>query len=221
MDIKQYPLKDDQYVKRSSKKTHVVWHGTMGRTIHTPHKGKPGQATTSIDSWNTDSHGRVGATYLIDRSGQIYQCFDEKYWIYHLGLSGTDGKYDKKSVGIELANECYLLRDKKKYFAFDKINKNTEYFGKVVRKDWRDQKYWARYDEAQIDAAIELTLDVCSRNNIKPKFFWPSTTYDHPSCFRRATILCHSNCRRDKPDLLLEPWVLRKLRKAAIEIVDQ
>ena len=45
----------------------------MGRTSHTPFNGNPGQATSSIDGWNTDSLGRVGATYLIDRNGDIYR----------------------------------------------------------------------------------------------------------------------------------------------------
>ena len=72
-----YPLNPGQFVNQASQKTHVVWHGTQGRTVYTPSNGNPGQATTSIDWWNNDSQGRVGANYLIDRSGAVYRCFDE------------------------------------------------------------------------------------------------------------------------------------------------
>ncbi|MBC8130200.1 MAG: N-acetylmuramoyl-L-alanine amidase [Rhizobiaceae bacterium] len=75
-----------------------------GRTSHTPVFGKPGQATTSIDGWNLNDE-RVGAPYLVDRNGTIYKTFDDTNWIYHLGLKGTVGKYDKASVAIEFANE--------------------------------------------------------------------------------------------------------------------
>ena len=50
------------------------------------------------------------------------------------------------------------------------------------------------------DAGIELTLDICRRHDIEPSFYYPSTTFDFPRCFQVATIVCHSNCRRDKTD---------------------
>jgi N-acetylmuramoyl-L-alanine amidase len=218
--VKDYPLNEGQYVKTPSTKTHVVWHGTMGRTRHTPFNGSPGKATSSIDGWNSDDLGRVGATYLVDRNGDIYRCFDEKYWIFHLGLSGTNGKYDKTSIGIELANELSLLSDGGKFYAFDKISRNTEYTGRTFTKPWRDKEHWAALDEPQVDAAIALTLEICHRNRITPKFYRPSTAFNYPACFEKATIICHSNCRRDKGDLLLEDWIWDKVRAARIEIVE-
>lgn len=219
LKILNYPLNEGEYVKSVTKKTHIVWHGTMGRTRHTPFNGIPGRATSSIDGWNTDKLGRVGATYLVDRNGDIYRTIAEKYWIYHLGLSGTSGKYDKVSVGIELANELCLLEDNGKYYAFEKVSKNTEYKGPVLKRSWRDWKHWAKLDEQQVDAAIALTLDICDRNDIKPSFYKPSTTFDYPGCFEKATIICHSNCRKDKKDLILEDWVWQKIEAAGIEIV--
>ena len=217
--IKDFPLDDDQYVRTKTKKTHVVWHGTMGRTRHTPFNGKPGDATSSISGWNTDSLGRVGATYLVDRDGTIYRTFDEQFWIFHLGIKNSDGAFDKVSVGIELANELCLIPDNGKLYAFDKISKNTEYVGPVLQQDWRDFEFWAKLDEPQVDATIALTLEICERNNIEPKFFKPSTTFDHPGCFERATILCHSNCRKDKRDMILEDWVWEKIAAAGIPTV--
>jgi len=217
--IVAYPLHEGQYKKEATTKTHVVWHGTMGRTKHTPFNGVPGKATSSIDGWNTDEQGAVGATYLIDRDGTIYRTFDEKYWIFHLGLKNTGGAFDRKSVGIELANELCLIPDGGKFYAFDKISKNTEYVGPRFEQDWRDFDHWAKLDEAQVDSAIALTLDICARNGIQPSFFKPSTTFDYPGCFERATILCHSNCRKDKRDFILEDWVWAKMAAAGIPTV--
>ena len=63
--------------------------------------------STSIDGWTLDS-ARVGAPYLVDRDGTVYQTFDDAEWIYHLGIPGTNGYYDRTSVAIEFANELGL-----------------------------------------------------------------------------------------------------------------
>jgi hypothetical protein len=73
-------------------------------------------------------------------------------------------------------------------------------------------------DEAQVDAGIELTLDICNRHKIEPVFYYPSTTFDFPRCFQVATIICHSNCRADKTDLCLPQWVFEKIEAAGIRI---
>jgi hypothetical protein len=74
-------------------------------------------------------------------------------------------------------------------------------------------------DEAQVDAGIELTLDICRRHDIEPSFYYPSTTFDFPRCFQVATIVCHSNCRRDKTDLALPDWVYERVEGAGIRLV--
>lgn len=219
LTIVDYPLNGGQYIADQTQKTHVVWHGTMGRTRDTPYNGEPGKATSSIDGWNNDP-SRVGAPWLVDRDATVYKTFDDRYWIYHLGLRGTMGQHDRSSVGIELANELNLAKNGSKYYAFDKITPNTEYVGKVVATTWRGSKFFAALDDVQVDAAIALTLDVCERFGIEPSFLKPSQTYMHPACWTKATIICHSNCRRDKKDLYLEEWVLDKIFAAGIPIID-
>ena len=90
MNIQSYPLKRGQFFPDAVSKRFVVWHGTAGRTAHSPSFGRPGKATTSIDTWNRNAD-RVGAPWLVDRDGSIYQTFDDKGWIYHLGIPGTHG----------------------------------------------------------------------------------------------------------------------------------
>ena len=221
MNIEDYPLRSGQWYAEPQRKTHIVWHGTQGRTAKTPYHGHPGRATSSIDGWN-DSPDHVGTPYLIDRDGTIYRTFkNDAEWIYHLGLKGTGGHYDKASVGIELANELELKKKDDSYYAFDRISDDSRYIGDVVRANWREQQYFAALDRAQVDGAIELTLDICARHQIPKRFFYPSTQFDEIHCFEVASIVCHSNCREDKTDLYLEGWVWEKLRANGVTLIDR
>lgn len=214
-----YPLSPGQWYPEPQEKKYIVWHGTQGRTACTPANGRPGVATSSIDGWNMDA-AHIGTPFLIDRDGTIYRTFkDEREWIFHLGLDNTNGRYDKASIGIEFANELELITAGGKFYAFDRIHPNTEYIGPRVQYSWRAHDWWARLAEAQIDAAIQLTLDLCNRHGIPKTFYYPSTTYDFPHCFEVASVLCHSNCRKDKTDLLIEDWVWAKLRAAGFQLV--
>ena len=217
MNIKQYPLARGQWFGDVSKKKYVVWHGTAGRTMHTPVSGKPGRATTSIDAWKLNAD-RVGAPWLVDRDGTIYKTFDDSAWIHHLGIKGTKGRYDRASVAIEFANELALDVDGDRVYAFGMNTPNTAYHGQFFTYDWRGSSCFAQLDEAQVDAGIELTLDVCRRHDIEPVFYYPSTVFDFPRCFQVATIVCHSNCRADKLDLCLPEWVYEKVQAAGIRL---
>ena len=131
MNVQQYPLKKGQYFPDLTAKKFVVWHGTAGRTLHTPVSGRPGKATTSIDGWNLNAD-RVGAPWLVDRDGTIYETFNDSAWIYHLGLKGTKGRYDKQSVAIEFANEGPLDLDGDRLYAFGMNTPNTVYNGPFI-----------------------------------------------------------------------------------------
>jgi len=217
MNIKPYPLKRSQWFPDMTTKKYVVWHGTAGRTAHTPVSGRPAKATTSIDGWNL-SADRVGAPWLVDRDGTVYKTFEDSGWIYHLGLKGTKNRYDKSSVAIEFANELALDLDGDRLYAFGMTTPNTVYTGPFLTYDWRGHSHFAQLDEAQVDAGIELTLDICRRHDIDPVFYYPSTTFDFPRCFQVATIVCHSNCRTDKMDLCLPEWVYEKIAAAGIRL---
>ena len=218
MQIKNYPLKPGQWVSTSTPKKYVVWHGTTGRTSATPANGQPGKATSTIDGWNQDPK-LIGTPWVVDRDSTIFKTFDDREWIYHLGIPHTNAKYDKSSVGIEIANEVDLRLDGDELYAFGRITPNTRYVGEHFVENWRGGKYWASLDEAQVDACIELTLDICNRFGIDPLFYYPSTKFDFPNCFNHATIICHSNCREDKTDLILQPWVWDKIKAAGIPVM--
>ena len=142
MNIKPYPLKRGQWFPDMTEKKFVVWHGTAGRTMHTPVSGRPGRATTSIDGWNL-SADRVGAPWLVDRDGTIYKAFEDSGWIFHLGLKGTSGRYDKSSVAIEFANELALDLEDDRLYAFGMNTPTTIYNGPFLAYEWRGFHFFA------------------------------------------------------------------------------
>jgi hypothetical protein len=133
-------------------------------------------------------------------------------------LESTHEHQDKASIAIEFANELDLALDGDRLHAFGMNTPTTVYTGPFLTYPWRGAEHFAQLDEAQVDAGIELTLDICRRHAIDPVFFCPSTSFDFPRCFQVATIVCHSNCRADKRDLCLPEWVYEKIEAAGIRM---
>jgi hypothetical protein len=215
MKLVNFPLAPKKWIATETPKKYVIWHGSFGRTIHTPYGKVDGRAIDTIHSWNS-SDEKYGAPYLVDRSGLVYKTFNDKEWIYHLGIPTTKGFYDKQSIPITIANELYLDKSNGRYFSFGINNSTNQYFGPVFEKSWRGYKHWAKLDEAQIDAAIELTLDVCNRHNIEPVF--NPTDEWNPKVWETATIFTHAATKKEVYDFTLESWVIDKIKAAGIKL---
>jgi hypothetical protein len=44
----------------------------------------------------------------VERDGTVFEVFDPRFWAFHLGLAGTGGRVDRRSIGIEIASEGWL-----------------------------------------------------------------------------------------------------------------
>lgn len=212
MNIINHPLQDKKWIKTQTKKTHIVWHGSYGRT-----KYSNGKATDTIIRWNNLAE-KYGAPYLIDRDGTIYKTFDDTEWIYHLNIPTTRGCYDKLSVPIAVANEQQLIKVGGRYFAFEYDHITNLYTGPTLSKKWRRYEWYAKLDDPQVDALIELTLDIARRHNINP-IFLASNEWE-PKAWEKATIFTHAVTKREVNDLFIEPWVIDKIKAAGITVVD-
>lgn len=210
MNIIYYPLKDKKWIKTITHKTHVVWHGSFGRTNRTN-----GKATSTIDSWN-NSDEKYGSPYLIDTDGTIYKTFDDREWIYHLRLPTAKGHYDKQSVAVTFATEQQLLKHNSQFFAFEYEQASNRYTGPIHEEKWRGFEYWAKLTEPQVNAAIELTLDICQRHGIIPVF--DTGKEWNPEVWKKATVFTHAITKKEVTDLLLEPWVIEKIKAAGIPV---
>jgi len=67
---KKLPLAANQYYQGVYSKSKIILHHTAG-----------GSAASAIASWAaTPEH--IATPYVIERTGDIYECYDPKYWAY-------------------------------------------------------------------------------------------------------------------------------------------
>lgn len=127
------------------------------------HYTEGGAAKTSAAWWNKPQNRRndLGAHFLIERSGKIYQCRATNRTISHAGTSRwKDPKtgvlyrsLNSCAIGIELTNTgdaCDTIKGEEQLVG---------YAGTLTAKhrNEKQSKKWERYSEAQINACTELS----------------------------------------------------------------
>jgi N-acetyl-anhydromuramyl-L-alanine amidase AmpD len=183
-------LEAKDYIGAQTPKDLIVLHHTVGAT-----------AKSTIDYWKSDPQ-RIATAFVIERNGEIYEVFDPKNWAFHLGLKGTGGAVDKRSIGIEIASEGGLIQRNGKLYCFDKVSDRTlfkqEYYDHGM--PWRGYRFYDAYSEAQITAIIKLVNLLCKQFKI-PKST-PANHLDADDGYRQfAGILGHHHLRPDKSDI--------------------
>lgn len=227
MDLKiiDYPLDKGEWIATSTKKRYVVWHATGGRTEHTNEKNLISPEMFTINDWNIHSE-RIGAPWLIGRSGVVYRTFPDSHWCKHLRLDKI-GSLDRDSVAIEITNEgplsdgvdsnpaCY-------WTTFDNHGVALPYTADIFRVPYvlgfgDKGRPFANYSEEQLKSLMTLTLDVCERFGIKPKLCG-CNSYNE-STIDQATVFTHSAIDEKAWDFHLTPRVLTLAQEAGIEII--
>lgn len=194
-DIQKVPLATNQYVVQAQKKTSIFLHHTAG-----------GNAAGTINWWAQDPK-KIATAYVIDRDGTIIECFDPKYWASHLGAKGYPG-LEKSSIGIELAawgGVTVAAADdpKGKYKKGDFIHylKRKVPAGEVSQVNWRQQKFYHKYTDAQIKALKSLLVYLMEKFGISfqadRKEFWQ---YRGPKDLPPG-VWSHTTVRTDKEDI--------------------
>lgn len=184
--IKNY-LPETEYYKKEFKKEQIYLHHTVSST-----------AASSSNWWKQDGL-HIATAYLIERDGTIIENFDPKYWSFHLGLKGTKGKIDKKSIGIEIVNEGWLEKKGEEFFWF---GGKAKYKGEVVKIDtpWRDQKYFAKYPDEQIHSVAVLVNLLLKNLKIEYNII-NNLDYNKDLINSHVGVLSHCNVRSDKTDV--------------------
>ncbi len=176
----------------------IVLHFTAGQS-----------AQSAFNTW-MNSPERVATAYLVDPDGTIYELFDPSYWAFHLGVKGTGGVHDKRSIGIEIVNVGPLKRSASDPDRLDWWPNNwgtpwcrlTE-AARYVRAPYRGMEYFASFPEAQTTAVARLTTHLCERFGV-PKIIPPRTrrkTCDMSYYGARKGVVAHQNLRADKWDV--------------------
>jgi hypothetical protein len=132
-------------------------------------------------------------TYTISRLGQIYQHYDP---VYHTDFIGNK-EVDKKSISIVLENMGALfVTPNDKYINWINEICSTD---RVEEKIWQGYKFWEKFPDEQIEAAVLLCSRLCY------DFVIPRVTMEfhhfHRETFKFRGIVFRSNYIEDSSDI--------------------
>lgn len=137
----------------------------------------------------------VGVPFWIDRNGDIYQAFDEKYWSYHSGAGSQ--KFDQSCIGIELENIGFLDRNVKTGKITNRYGRPHLPFQKIYEHNvkWRNKILFEQYSEAQIGSLILLLDHLFNKYPTIPKRipkdFFPEKKWNKSDYLNYDGILTH------------------------------
>lgn len=204
MDIKDKiifkELPADQYYAQEFPKKQIYIHHTVSS----------GDASNVIHGWQF-SPEKVATAFIIDGTGKIYQTFSSKYWAYHLGLHTANNlKLNQESIGIEICNWGQLVLNADGFYRnyYNGVVKKEE----VVELQYKNFKYWHKYNDQQLLSLKELLVYLCDKYNI------PKTHYDAMFEVNQGAlngipgIWTHTSVRSDKYDCSNQPNLIATLK---------
>lgn len=159
--IKWYPLPESEYHKQEYPKSQITLH----------HTASGGNSKGDIDYWNSPaSPGAIATPFVVDRAGQIWQCFSSKYYAAHLGvpastfkkfgINSSSDKLHKSSIGIEIDNWGWLNKKGDKFYSYAGVEVPAE---NVITyaEPFKGFKYYEKYTKEQIAAVKDLVEYLC------------------------------------------------------------
>lgn len=208
--IKTHQLDSTQYVKQKTDKDKIFIHFTAGRK----------SAARTISSWANDEP-KIATAYVIGADdGKAYEAFHPDYWGWHLGVKGTNGALDKKSIGIEICSFGPLKKVGDKYYAWPN-NWKTEVPSEEVYeldKPFKGYKYYQAYTDEQMNALEQLLEYLIENYNIPVQKSFDMSWFEFiPSLISNKTpgLWTHVNCRKDKFDSYPDHRLLELLNRLA------
>ncbi len=204
-------LSKNQYIRQEFEKNQIFLHYTAGSP----------NARGVIDYWDSNEP-RIATAYVIDgENGSVYECFNPKYWSYHLGVKGTNGKLDKASIGIEICSYGPLKRKGDKYYAWPNDFSSTVVDPSRVyslQREFRGFNYYEAFTEEQIKST-EILLESLIRTfkiNIQSNFDYSWFDYDESVIKNKKDgIWSHTTVRKDKMDIYPDHRIIEMLNRLA------
>ena len=163
MEIKDMFLDIGEYFPIDFKKTIIYLHHTAGS--HRP--------DWVINAWNKDqnedgSTRRIATSFVIGGKstrdgdgtwdGVILRSFPETNWAWHLGVGGTNGVFDKVSIGIEMCNYGPMTKTKTGEFMTYVNTPVPEDQVVKLETPFRSFNYYHKYTDKQISSLRWLLI---------------------------------------------------------------
>ncbi len=179
----EYNLSNKNYYKETYQKTQIVI-GHTGR-----------KKMRHFEAWSNRKNGNYKKTtpFTIDTDGKIYQHYDPKYYSDFL-----DCEQDKCNISIILVNQGWLkLND---------LNVYVDWLGHIYSRDidpikinWRNQRYWAKYTEEQLNSLKQLIDHLCQNFDINRSVIDNNVYDENVDLFKGITF--RSNYSRELTDV--------------------
>jgi N-acetyl-anhydromuramyl-L-alanine amidase AmpD len=163
IDCTTYSLKEKNYNPIKTKKNKIIIGHTSSNMMN------------HVTGWNKRLNGKYKKTshFTISIEGDAYKHFDLDFYSDLM----DDEKINKDSIFILIENEGWLESAKNRFINYfgDIYNRSDS----VFRKTWRNKKYWAPYNEKQIDTCVKLVSNICEDLGIKRKVIEHNTLIDN------------------------------------------
>ena len=188
--VKSLRLEPKDYIPEPQPKDLIVLHHTVGGTVQ-----------STVEYWRTDPR-RVATAYLVERDGTIFEVFDPECWAFHLGLAGTAGSVDKRSIGIEIASEGGLTERGGKLYCFDIVSDRTLFNQEVYdhHQLWRGYRFFDAYSASQLNAVCDLVDHLCEQLQV-PRVT-PANHFDFDERYTKFIgVVGHHHLRSEKSDV--------------------
>ena len=192
-----------------------------------------------INHWLTTS-SRVATCVIIDRSGEIYQCFSSRYWGHHLGVkiktfreegvplktrqksNGTGAYYanneilNQESIGVQIDSWGWLEKKGDKFFSYTGREVAVENV-QEYETPYRGYKYYEKYTKEQIAALKTLCLYWKATYGISMKYnadMWDMST---DAMKGKNAIWSHTSVRPDKSDVHPQPELIKMIKALPVK----
>lgn len=210
MNIIQKTIPDIQYYKKEQPKKIIVLHHTVS-----------GDSVDGDINWWKQTPERVATAYIIDRNGDIYQTFDDKYWAHHLGVTTahlkkfgstvTNERLNQLSIGIEIDSWGGLVEKNGKWYTstnkeipLDKIE--------ILDKPYRGFKAFEKYTKSQIQSVKELLIHLNKKYGIKIQYNDDMFEFNEKATKGYHGLWSHTSFRPDKSDVAPQKDLISMLK---------
>lgn len=224
-------LKDEEYVAKETNKNTIWLHHTAGGSRPDWSIGgwekdfqKDKNGKVILDAEGNPKPLRVGTSYVIGRKssstseniwdGKVLRAFDDKFWAWHLGVSGRmSEELNSRSIGIEICNYGPLTLGKDNRF-YTYVNKPINESDVVeLEKPFRGYKYWEKYTDAQIESSRKLILHLQKKWDIEiEKSIYNLDWFEYNQDWMTlGGLRSHTQVRQDKFDIFPQVEMIQML----------
>lgn len=193
---------ENQYYKEEYTKSQIVLHHTVSG---------PG-VNGDFNTWKNNID-RVATCVVVDREGQIHQCFSSKYWAHHLGMKNDHNLgCNKHSIGIEIDSWGGLTKgeDGKWHTATGIVVPIEQVI--IYDTPFRGYRAFERYTDKQLSGVRELLLYWGQFYGIDLHYNEGMFDLNQDAISGKPGVWTHVSYRQDKSDCSPQPELISMIQ---------